>query len=138
MFSWVFVLFGQAEGSLALGNYAKARTAIEEGLAIAQDVNNPYLLALAINVLGDLERFEGNYERAQAAHEQSLAGLRQIGAARGTVDAGGAMSFTRQTIGDRESSTYPVAAVTDAGLLVAHVSRPATGPSVIRLTRIAH
>jgi predicted ATPase/DNA-binding CsgD family transcriptional regulator len=82
MFGWVFTLFGQAEGSLALGNYAKARAAIEEGLAIAQDVNNPYLLALAINVLGDLERFEGNYVRAQAAHEQSLAGLRQIGAAR--------------------------------------------------------
>ena len=82
MFGWVFTLFGQAEGSLALGNYPKARAAIEEGLAIAQDVNNPYLLALAINVLGDLERFEGNYERAQAAHEQSLADLRQIGAAR--------------------------------------------------------
>jgi hypothetical protein len=64
-------------------------------------------------------------------------GRRQIGAARGTVEAGGAVSFTRQTIGDRESSTYPVAAVTSAGLLVAHVSRPATGPSVIRLTRVS-
>ena len=78
----VFMLFGQAVGAMALENYEGARTAIEEGLAMAQHVNNPYLLALAINVLGDLERFEGNYERAQVAHEQSLAGLRQIGAAR--------------------------------------------------------
>jgi non-specific serine/threonine protein kinase len=82
LFGLGFTLFGQAEGSLALGNYVKARAAIEEGLAIAQDVANPYLLALAFNVLGDLERFEGNYESAQVAHEQSLAGLRQIGAAR--------------------------------------------------------
>jgi len=33
-------------------------------------------------VRGDVERFEGNYEHAQAAYEQSLEGLRQIGAAR--------------------------------------------------------
>ena len=64
-------------------------------------------------------------------------GRRQIGAARGTVDASGAVSFTRQTIGDKESAVYPVAAVTNAGLLVAHVSRPATGASVIRLTHVS-
>ena len=78
----LITLFGQAMGALALGNYTAARTTIAEGLAVAQKADNPYLLALAINVLGDLERFEGNYERAQAAYEQSLAGLRQIGAAR--------------------------------------------------------
>jgi predicted ATPase/DNA-binding CsgD family transcriptional regulator len=78
----VFTLFGQAVGALALGNYPGARTAIEEGLAVAQDADNLYLLAMAVNVLGDLERFEGNYERAQVAYEQSLAGLRQIGAER--------------------------------------------------------
>jgi hypothetical protein len=70
--------------------------------------------------------------------ESAGGGRRQIGTARGTPDAGGAMSFTRQTIGDKVSATYPVAAVTDAGLLVAHVSRPTTGPPVIRLTRVSH
>ncbi len=78
----VFTLFGQAVGALALGNYERARTLIDESLAVAQEAGLPYQRALAINLLGDLERFEQNYARAQAAYEQSLEGLRQIGAAR--------------------------------------------------------
>ena len=78
----LITLFGQAEGALALGNYVEARMFSEEGLGVAQKADNPYLLAMAINVLGDIARFESNFGRAQAAYEQSLAGLRQIGAAR--------------------------------------------------------
>jgi predicted ATPase/DNA-binding CsgD family transcriptional regulator len=78
----VFTLFGQGVAALALGTYEKARILVNEGLAVARETGNPYLLALAINVLGDLERFEGNYARAQAAYEQTLEGLSQIGPGR--------------------------------------------------------
>jgi predicted ATPase/DNA-binding CsgD family transcriptional regulator len=73
----VFSMFGRASGALALGNYKIARSLIEEGLAAGQTLRHPYPLVMMINLLGDLERFEGNYERAQAAYEQCLDVLRQ-------------------------------------------------------------
>jgi non-specific serine/threonine protein kinase len=51
-------------------------------LVVAQEADFPYQLALAFNILGDVERFEKDYARAQAAHEESLDRLRKIGAAR--------------------------------------------------------
>jgi hypothetical protein len=69
--------------------------------------------------------------------DESTGGRRQIGTARGTVDVNGVASFTRRTIDDKEQATYPVVAVTADGPLVAHVSRPATGPSLIRVTRVS-
>jgi non-specific serine/threonine protein kinase len=81
----VFTLFGQAVGALAQGNYERARTRVRQGLVLTKEAGFlplSYQHAMAMNLLGDVERFEGNYERAQAAYEQSLEGLRQIGAAR--------------------------------------------------------
>jgi predicted ATPase/DNA-binding CsgD family transcriptional regulator len=80
MYKLTMTLIGQTVIELGLGNSVRARILLDEGLAMAKKVGEPHHLALAINVLGDLERFEHNYKRAQAAYKQSLESLQQIGA----------------------------------------------------------
>jgi DNA-binding CsgD family transcriptional regulator len=75
-------LIGQSVAALGLGDYKRARIFLDECLTVTKEVGDPHRLALTINVLGDLERFEHNYERAQVAYEQSLERMRQLGAAR--------------------------------------------------------
>ncbi len=71
-----------AHGGVAieLGEYEKARTSLNESLAIAQEAGDSFRIAHALNALGDLSRCERRYAAAQTAYENSAALLREIGA----------------------------------------------------------
>jgi predicted ATPase/DNA-binding XRE family transcriptional regulator len=53
-------------------DYASARSLLEEALVIFRQIGFPRHVALALATLGDVERAEGNYDRAQQFLSESL------------------------------------------------------------------
>ena len=73
-------LLSQGSVAIELGDYATARAALDESLAIARQAGDAFRIAHALNALGDLARSENKYPEAQGAYEQSVALLREINA----------------------------------------------------------
>lgn len=69
----------QSVAAIGLGQYQLARSLIEEALAGAHKLGDPYIPALITSFIGHLEHCEQNYERAQAHYEEALAALRELG-----------------------------------------------------------
>jgi predicted ATPase/DNA-binding NarL/FixJ family response regulator len=70
-------LISQGDNAIALGRFEKAHQLLNEGLQIVQQMDDTFRIALAFNYLGDLERCEGNFARAQIDYENSLARYRE-------------------------------------------------------------
>jgi DNA-binding CsgD family transcriptional regulator len=64
---------------LGLGEYAQARTQLEEGLALARETDDPRTLALITSNLGDVARCQGDYARAEVVYGESLALYQALG-----------------------------------------------------------
>jgi predicted ATPase/DNA-binding CsgD family transcriptional regulator len=68
--------------AIMLGRYDAAHLLLTESLALAREASDTVLIALTLNSLGDLARCERQDIQAQAAYEECLARLREVGAAR--------------------------------------------------------
>ena len=68
-------------GALAYyqGDYLHARTALEEGLSILQEIDDRTGVAAALNALGNVAIEQGDYALARTRHEASLAKSREVG-----------------------------------------------------------
>ena len=75
-------LLGHGSVAIELGEYEKARTSLEESLAIAQESGDSFRLGHTLNALGDLARCEQRYAAAQTAYEHAAVMLREVGAQR--------------------------------------------------------
>jgi predicted ATPase/Tfp pilus assembly protein PilF len=60
------------------GDYAQARTSLEEGLSVVRESGDRWILAQLLNSLGDLERIEGDFSEAEAHYRESLALHREL------------------------------------------------------------
>ena len=58
--------------ALHQGDYARARSFLEEGLAIARQVGDQHLLVPTLATLGFVTRVEGDYATARRALEEAL------------------------------------------------------------------
>jgi tetratricopeptide (TPR) repeat protein len=67
------LLYGSGMLALHQGEYAKARSFLEEGVAIARQVGDQHLLAPTLATLGFVSRVEGDYATARGALEEALA-----------------------------------------------------------------
>jgi predicted ATPase/transcriptional regulator with XRE-family HTH domain len=78
---WDFgrALFAAAMCDMQQGDYASARAACEEALAVFHALRQPYGLSQALNFLGDLARLQGDYATAAAHYWESLPLARQAG-----------------------------------------------------------
>jgi tetratricopeptide (TPR) repeat protein len=78
---WDFgrALFVAAMCAMQRGDYASARAACEEALALFRALGQPYGLSQALNFLGDLARLQGDYTTAAAHYRESLPLARQAG-----------------------------------------------------------
>ncbi|MCD6033051.1 MAG: transcriptional activator domain, partial [Thermomicrobiales bacterium] len=56
-----------------------ARSILEESLAGARELDDAWCIARAANILGDLARGEGDYDRAMALFEEALTLFRRLG-----------------------------------------------------------
>jgi predicted ATPase/DNA-binding CsgD family transcriptional regulator len=83
--TWPSFYLGMAlavQGGLAieLGSYDTARTLLDEGLTLAREAGDTYRIAYILKSFGELAHCEQNYAEAQAAYEQTVALLRELGA----------------------------------------------------------
>ncbi len=69
----------QAFTLISLGRFDPARSLLDECLLVAHEVGNLHRVAYVYKVLGDLERCKQNFGGAQAAYEQCLSYLRELG-----------------------------------------------------------
>src|SRR5581483_922460 len=78
---WDFgrALFAAAMCAMQRGNYASARAACEESLAVFRALGQPYGLSQALNFLGDIARLQGDYTMAAAHYRESLPLAREAG-----------------------------------------------------------
>lgn len=60
------------------GDYATARTAGEEALALFRELGQAYGIAQALNYLGDVARLQGDFAAATTWYEESLVLLREL------------------------------------------------------------
>lgn len=60
------------------GDYATARTAGEEALALFRELGQAYGIAQALNYLGDVARLQGDFATATTWYEESLVLLREL------------------------------------------------------------
>ena len=77
----------QGMGNLAYeqGDLARAQTAFEECLALANGLRDPAPIAVALGSLGNVSRAKGDMENARSLREESLALFRQAGDLRGVA-----------------------------------------------------
>lgn len=66
--------------AVELGNYDIARTSLDAGLRMAREAGDTFRTAYILKTLGELARCEQKYAEAQAANEQCVALLRNLGA----------------------------------------------------------
>jgi DNA-binding CsgD family transcriptional regulator/tetratricopeptide (TPR) repeat protein len=83
--SWPLYVLGMAlltrgELALRLGYYESARAALEEGLTLARAAGDSFRIAYILKCFGELAHCQQNYAEAQAAYEQTVALLRELGA----------------------------------------------------------
>jgi predicted ATPase/class 3 adenylate cyclase len=64
---------------LDVGDYTSAAAQFEEALSLYRTLGDQRGMAIALNGLGGVARYQGNYARAQALFEESLALLRAMG-----------------------------------------------------------
>ncbi len=69
------------------GEYAAARTALEQGLALAREIGDKPSMARSLNILGNLADGQGDYQTARSLYEQSLALFRELGDRSGIANA---------------------------------------------------
>jgi predicted ATPase len=75
-------------GSLALFQGDAHATALhEEAVALSRELDDPWLLAFSLEMLGEVQRTAGEINSAAACYEESLAVCRDIGDTRGTANA---------------------------------------------------
>jgi predicted ATPase/class 3 adenylate cyclase len=67
-------------GSLS-GDIAQLRTCLEEGLALGREQGDLFSIARALNSLGSLAMWQGNFEQARSMFEESIAIHRPFGTA---------------------------------------------------------
>lgn len=72
----------QGKTALTLGKHDLARVLLDEALALARAADDGYRIAISLNFLGNLERCEQNFARAQLLYAESLSILRDLGATR--------------------------------------------------------
>jgi len=65
--------------AVAQGDYAAARTYIEEGLALRREMGDKYGIAISLNTLGDVAYRQGDYPKARTTYEDSLMLMRETG-----------------------------------------------------------
>jgi predicted ATPase len=65
-----------SDALLSLHNQERARAVLIEDEIVARELGNPFCIGMALNGLGDLARWEGDYCRARGLYEQSLACFR--------------------------------------------------------------
>jgi hypothetical protein len=58
---------------------ARARSYGEESLALARQLDDPWLLGMALMSVGEVARWAGDVEQAAACHEESVAIFRRVG-----------------------------------------------------------
>lgn len=76
--AWLLLELGILSGSDEEG-YEAAIALVEEGLALAQELEDGAAIASGFNMLGELYRMAGDDERARRAYDRSLAACRETG-----------------------------------------------------------
>ncbi|HUP27147.1 MAG TPA: tetratricopeptide repeat protein, partial [Chloroflexia bacterium] len=61
------------------GNYALARSMLDEALVLSRDVGDKFRIALSINSLGELKRLQNHYPAARSFYEEALIRFRDLG-----------------------------------------------------------
>jgi predicted ATPase/DNA-binding CsgD family transcriptional regulator len=72
-------LFGAGILATEQAEFARARAFQEEALAIAGDLNDPWIHGLAMFGLGKIALWQGDYEHAAAVYDESIALSRRLG-----------------------------------------------------------
>jgi predicted ATPase/DNA-binding CsgD family transcriptional regulator len=75
-------LLVQGGTAIELGYYDIAQALLDESLTLARAAGDAFRIAHTLNFFGNLARCEQHYVEAQAAYEQSVALLRELGATR--------------------------------------------------------
>jgi tetratricopeptide (TPR) repeat protein len=68
--SWVNTYLGEAYNRN--GQYEKARDCVHQGLALAQEIKNPYGIGLAHRILGQIAQSQDNPSEAKRAYDEAL------------------------------------------------------------------
>jgi non-specific serine/threonine protein kinase len=95
-------LLGYGSVAIELGEYEKARTSLEESLAIAQESGDSFRIGHTLNALGDLARCEQRYADAQTAYKRGAARLREVGAQRDLASVLQNLGYTCLRLGEVE------------------------------------
>jgi non-specific serine/threonine protein kinase len=82
--------------------YDESIALCEEGLALFRELDHRPGIARALNILGDLARLVGDYERAQELYEECLAIAREIGDRQREAYMHGCLGYVAQHQGDYE------------------------------------
>jgi tetratricopeptide (TPR) repeat protein len=69
-----------ANAALGLGERAQAEAWLREALSLAEQIGDPWQIALALNNVGEVARAGGDYERARGYYERAEALYRQADA----------------------------------------------------------
>lgn len=86
------------------GNYVKARTLMEESVAIAQRDADRIMQARTLGFLGQLMEEQGEYEAASTSYTDSLAVYRELGSKAGMAEAFSQLGLTALAAGKSESA----------------------------------
>ncbi|MDP9371536.1 MAG: tetratricopeptide repeat protein, partial [Chloroflexota bacterium] len=115
-----------AAGGLAMlqNDYARARTALEQGYALYQDLGDQRGIAACLLALGAAAHHQGDYRRARAWLEESVARQRDVGDGPGLASALYNLGALAMRCGDYPRAT----ALLEEGLALARTSG---GPAVI-------
>ncbi len=95
-----------AAGMLAYrqGEYAAARVALEQGLALGREVGDKLIMARSFNRLGNVAYSQGDYPSARSLYEQSLAMRTELGNKQAM-----ALSFSNLGVVAYSQGDYPTA-----------------------------
>lgn len=74
----LLLLFNIARFAISVGDYARAKATSEEGLVLAQQVENEPRIAQHLSILGRVARDLGEHDRAKVLLEDALARFREL------------------------------------------------------------
>jgi non-specific serine/threonine protein kinase len=97
--AWALVYLG-AHSTASPDEYREGIALCEEGLALFRELGDRSGMARALNILGELARLVGDYQRARTVYEECLAVFREAGDALREAIVLGNLSYIAQHQGD--------------------------------------
>jgi tetratricopeptide (TPR) repeat protein len=97
--AWALFYLG-AHSLASPDEYVAGIALCEEGLALFRELDNPLGMARTLNILGELARLAGDYERARTAYNECIAIFRKTGDKLREAIVTGNLSYVVQHQGD--------------------------------------